>query len=346
MNTPSWASVIGNLKNSTNLSRTESTWAMNQMMSGNTQAMVIKEFLLSMNEKSPSAEEISGLVDAMLANATAIDISNEAIDIVGTGGDKFGTINISTASAIVVAAAGVPVIKHGNRAASSKTGSADVLEAFGLNMNLTSAQVAKCFNENKITFCFAPVFHPAMREVAAVRKELNVPTVFNILGPLANPAQPQAQATGVSNLQMAPLMAEVFAKRGTRAIVMRGLEGLDEMSISTDTQIWDARDEKVREEVFQLSKLHLTPADLSELAGGEPVENAQILKNALANQASEAILNSIALNAAAALVAYQNPQKSFSEAMKEGFDVARDVLASQLALKLLENWVNWTQKQV
>ncbi len=120
MNTPSWESVIGNLKNSTNLSRTESTWAMNQMMSGNTQAMVIKEFLLSMNEKSPSAEEISGLVDAMLANATAIDISNEAIDIVGTGGDKFGTINISTASAIVVAAAGVPVIKHGNRAASSE----------------------------------------------------------------------------------------------------------------------------------------------------------------------------------------------------------------------------------
>lgn len=345
MNSPSWASVIKKLKDSLNLSRTESTWAMNQMMSGDTEAETIKEFLLSLNQKSPTAEEVSGLVEAMLANATAIAISNDAIDIVGTGGDKFGTINISTASAIVAAAAGVPVIKHGNRAASSQTGSADVLEAFGLNMNLTSDQVVECFNKNKITFCFAPTFHPAMRQVATVRKELNEPTVFNILGPLANPAQPQAQATGVSNLRMAPLMAEVFAKRGTRAIVMRGLEGLDEISISTDTQIWDAREEKVREEIFQLSTVHLAPVDLSEIAGGAPAENAQILKNALANQASEAILNSIALNTAAALVAYQNPQKSFSKAMKESFDVARDVLASKLAVKLLENWVNWTQKQ-
>lgn len=343
MTTPNWESVNSNLKNQVALSRQEATWAMLEMMSGETPPETIKEFLVLMNEKSPTAEEISGLVDAMLQNATKINISNQAIDIVGTGGDKSGTINISTASALVVAAAGAGVIKHGNRAASSKTGSADVLEVMGLNLNLNSEQVANCFNENNITFCFAPVFHPAMRQVAPVRKELQVPTVFNILGPLANPAQPIAQATGVSNLKMAPLMAEVFARRGTKALVMRGLDGLDEMSTITDTQIWDTREGDVKEKFFELSKLAIQPATLEDLKGGEPAENANILKLALSNRASEAVLNAIALNSAAAFAAMQDPDRDLTHQLVEGFEQARDVLASQKASELLERWINWTK---
>lgn len=343
MHTPNWESINSNLQGKVNLAREEAAWAMQEMMSGNTPSETIKTFLLNMNEKSPTSEEIAGLVDAMLKNATKISITDQAIDIVGTGGDKAGTINISTASALVVAAAGQGVIKHGNRAASSKTGSADVLEEMGLNLNLTSDQVAECFKENNITFCFAPVFHPAMRHVASVRKELNVPTVFNVLGPLANPAQPIAQATGVSNLNMAPLMAEVFAKRGTRALVMRGLDGLDEMSIVTDTQVWDTREGKVRLELFELSRLKINPATLAELRGGEKAENSRILKAALNNQASDAVLNAIALNSAAAFVAMQDPDQEMSKQLIAGFEKARDVLASKKASDLLERWISWTK---
>ena len=344
MHTPNWEIINSTLKNKVALAREEATWAMLEMMSGNTPGETIKEFLVLMNEKSPTAGEIAGLVDAMLQNATKIDITNQAIDIVGTGGDQAGTINISTASALVVAAAGEGVIKHGNRAASSKTGSADVLEVMGLNLNLTTKEVADCFEENNITFCFAPIFHPAMRHVAPVRKELNVPTVFNILGPLANPAQPVAQATGVSSLKMAPLMAEVFAKRGTNALVMRGLDGLDEMSIAGDTQIWDTREGEVREELFKLSRLGIDSASIAELKGGEAAENAKKLKAALANKASEAVLNAIALNSAAAFVAKGEPDKELTGQLIQGFEKARDVLASGQVLELLEKWINWTKK--
>lgn len=345
MNTPSWESINNSLSQLVDLSRAESTWAMNQIMSGETDQEVIKNFLLGMNKKAPTAQEVSGLVDAMLENAAPINISSDAIDIVGTGGDKFGTINISTASAILVAAMGIPVIKHGNRAASSKSGSADVLEAFGLNLNLTPAQVGECFEENKITFCFAPVFHPAMKHAAQVRKSLNVPTVFNILGPLANPAQPKAQATGVANAQMAPLMAEVFSQRGTRAIVMRGKDGLDEMSISQDTQIWDVRSEKIVERNFELSSIGLKPLDIKGLLGGAANDNAQILKSALAGESNQAVATAIALNTAAALVAYQNPDKGFNEAMGDAFEQAKVALHSGVGLTLLETWVSWTQRR-
>lgn len=340
---PSWESINSSLRELVDLSRDESTWAMNQIMSGATDSEIIREFLLQMNKKSPTASEVSGLVDAMLANAAPLNISNEAIDIVGTGGDKFGTINISTASAVLVAAMGVPVIKHGNRAASSKAGSADVLEAFGLNLNLSPKDVAECFEANKITFCFAPIFHPAMKHAAQVRKSIEGPTVFNILGPLANPAQPKVQATGVANLNMAPVMAEVFAQRGTRAIVMRGLEGLDEMSISGATQIWEVRDNNIVEQKFELAAIGLKPVAISELLGGEAKQNAEILQSALAGEASEPISNAISLNAAAALVAYQNPDKSFNEALPAAFAAAKSVLLAGTAQAVLENWVKWTQ---
>lgn len=344
MNTPNWESITSKLKDLHALSREEAQWSMRQMMSGETKSETLKEFLLLMNEKSPTVTEISGLVDVMLENATKIQITQKAVDIVGTGGDKSGTINISTASALVVAAGGVPVIKHGNRAASSKTGSADVLEALGLNLNLTSEKVAESLEANNITFCFAPVFHPAMKNVAHVRKELNIPTVFNILGPLANPAQPIAQATGVANEQLAPLMAKVFAERGTRAIVMRGLDGLDEMSISADTEIWDARSGKVENQIFQLAKLGLSPAPMKALRGGAPSENAEKLTTALAGKAEEAVLNSIALNAAAGFVAFDTAEHDIFSAMQSGFEKARDILASAEALELLTKWISWSQK--
>ena len=206
----------------------------------------IKKFLLGLKSKGESAEEITSFVQVMLDHAQKLEINREAVDTCGTGGDGLGTVNISTAAAIVVASCGIPVVKHGNRAASSKSGSADVLEALGISVNLTKDQVLSCFKQIGITFCFAPTFHPSMKNVAVARKSLATTTVFNFLGPLSNPSYPKAQVVGVSNLNMAPLIAQSLLNRDIKALVVRGLEGLDEISIFSKTKVYELNNKKIK----------------------------------------------------------------------------------------------------
>jgi len=339
----SWPDVFSNLKTKTDLSNTQSYWAMNQVMSGLANAAEIKELLIGLKEKGETATEITSFVDAMLEHSVKLDVSHNAVDTCGTGGDALGTVNISTAAAIVVAGTGIPVVKHGNRAASSKSGSADVLEVLGIATNMTAEQVLDSYLKCGITFCFAPTFHPAMKYAGPVRKELAIPTVFNILGPLANPAKPKAQVVGVANLKMAPIVAQVLANRKVSAIVVRGLEGLDEISVSGPTQIWDARNAEVKESLFNSLDIGIKQASLDELKGGDANFNAELILQALRNTGSEAIRDAICVNAAASVVAYENPTGDFKSSMELAVARTRGSLESGAALDVLNRWVEFSK---
>ncbi|MEN9706899.1 MAG: hypothetical protein RIS31_465, partial [Actinomycetota bacterium] len=225
-----WAEILGKLLNKQSLERSEANWAMTQIMAGDASDAQVGAFMLALRSKGETVDELAGLVDIMLRNAVILDTGNDAVDIVGTGGDMVGTVNISSMASILAAATGVPVMKHGSRSASGKTGSSEMLEVLGIRLDLSPERVADVFREVGLTFFFAPVFHPAMRYVAPIRRELGVPTTFNFLGPLANPAQPIATSLGVANLSVAPLMAQEVANRGRSALVFRGNDGLDELT--------------------------------------------------------------------------------------------------------------------
>ncbi len=339
----SWSEILLNLKNKTDLNDTQSYWAMNQVMSGLAEAAQIKELLIGLKEKGETATEITSFVDAMLEHSVKLDVSHNAVDTCGTGGDALGTVNISTAAAIVVAGTGIPVVKHGNRAASSKSGSADVLEVLGIVTNMNAEQVLDSYLKCGITFCFAPTFHPAMKYAGPIRKELAIPTVFNILGPLANPAKPKAQVVGVANLKMAPIVAQALANRKVSAIVVRGLEGLDEISISGPTQIWDARNGEVKESLFDASDIGIKRASLDELKGGDANFNAKLILQTLRNSGSEAIRDAICVNAAASVVAYENPTGDFKSSMELALARTRGSLESGAALDVLNRWVEFSK---
>ncbi len=210
---------------------------MREVLEDRSDKEVLKRFLLALKNKGETAEEVSALVQQMYLHCAPITITERAVDTVGTGGDGAHTINISTTAAIIAAAAGSRVVKHGNRAASSKSGAGDLLEALGVAINLDGEKVARTVAELGIGFCFAPIFHPAMRFAAPARKELGTATVFNILGPLANPARPKAAAIGVANERMHLVMAQVLAERGVEGFVFRGDDGLDEITLATSTSV-------------------------------------------------------------------------------------------------------------
>ncbi|MBV9728947.1 MAG: anthranilate phosphoribosyltransferase, partial [Pseudonocardiales bacterium] len=234
----SWPALLGQLIAGTDLDAQDTTWAMDQVMSGVATQAQIAAFMVALRAKGETPAEIAGLADGMLSHAYRVQVPQRAVDVVGTGGDQAHTVNISTMAALVTAAAGAPVIKHGNRAASSQCGAADVLEALGVALDLGPEQVARCVAEAGIGFCFSPLFHPAMRHAAAVRREIGIPTAFNFLGPLINPAQPDAALVGCADLRMAPVMAQVLADRGVSALVVRGDDGLDEITTTTTTSVW------------------------------------------------------------------------------------------------------------
>jgi anthranilate phosphoribosyltransferase len=234
----SWPALLGQLITGTDLDAPDTTWAMNQVMSGAATQAQIAAFVVALRAKGETSAEIAGLAEGMLLHTCRVHIPQRTVDVVGTGGDQARTVNISTMAALVTAAAGAPVVKHGNRAASSQCGAADVLEALGVVIDLGPEQVARCVAEAGIGFCFAPLFHPAMRHAAAVRSEIGIPTAFNFLGPLTNPAQPDAALVGCADLRMAPVMAQVLAERGVSALVVRGDDGLDEITTTTTTSVW------------------------------------------------------------------------------------------------------------
>ena len=279
---------------------------------------------MGLRVKGETAVEIEGMVTAILDNASLVSLDRTAVDVVGTGGDGAHTVNISTMAALVVAGAGAPVLKHGNRAISSRSGTADVLESLGVAITMPPKLVSSCVADAGIAFCFAPAHHPGFRHAGAVRKELGVPTIFNALGPLCNPGQPAAALIGCADLRLAPILAQVQADRGFKAIVVRSESGLDEMTTSGITNVWDATTPNVRAINFDASQLGLVAASLDDLRGGDANENAQVVRDVLAGRRDgryAAIRDVVALNAAAALIAYDSarPQNRYGNP-SEGFE--------------------------
>ncbi len=254
----SWPTVFTSLLAGQDLTAEASGWAMDQIMGAEASPAQVAGFLVALRAKGETVEEMRGLADMMLAHASRIEVAGPSLDIVGTGGDRAHTVNISTMASIVAAGTGVRVVKHGNRAASSSSGSADVLEALGVNLRLSPDRVAAVALEAGITFCFAQTFHPSMRHAASARRDLGIGTAFNFLGPLTNPAQPTYAAVGVADPRMAPLIAGVFAGRGKDAVVFRGDDGLDELTISTTSSVWWVRSGQVQEHRLDPEQLGLT----------------------------------------------------------------------------------------
>src|SRR5665811_590474 len=291
-----WPTIFTELLSGHHLGAIESGWAMNQIMSGDASAVQVAGFLMALRAKGETVEEMRGLADMMLAHASRIEVSGTTLDIVGTGGDRAHTVNISTMASLVAAASGVRVVKHGNRSASSSSGSADVLEALGINLTLHPSDVAAVVEKTGITFCFAQQFHPAMRHAAAPRRDLGIATAFNFLGPLTNPAQPTYAAVGVADARMAPLMAGVFAGRGKDAAVFRGDDGLDELTISTTSTVWWVRKGTIREYDVDPRSVGLELHPLETLRGADAAYNAQVVRDVFAGAVGP-IRDAVVLNA-------------------------------------------------
>jgi anthranilate phosphoribosyltransferase len=275
----------------------------------------------------------------MLGHALRVTVEGPAVDTCGTGGDRAHTVNISTMAALVVRGAGGTVVKHGNRAASSACGSADLLEALGVVVDLSPERVTECVAAAGIGFCFAPVFHPAFRHTAVPRRELGVPTVFNFLGPLTNPAQPPAQAVGVSDARMAPVMAGVLARRGASALVFRGEDGLDELSIGAPSSVWAVSGGAVREDRVDPGRLGLANAPAEALRGGDAQRNADVTRRCLSGQPGP-VRDAVLLNAAAALVALDGVSDApVTEQLAPAMQRAAESIDSGAAQAALDRWI-------
>lgn len=348
----SWNKILSQLIDKHDLSRREAAWAMEQIMSGESSEVLITAFMLALRSKGESVEELSGLVDVMLKNSVLIDTGSDAVDIVGTGGDLVGTVNISSMASILASAAGVPVLKHGSRSASGKTGSSEMLEVLGVRLDLSPQKVAQVFHEVGLTFFFAPVFHPAMRHVAAIRKQLGVPTTFNFLGPLANPAQPVATSLGVANEAIAPLLAEELSNRGRHALVFRGNDGLDELTTTTSSRVWQVSPGQVYESEINPTRFGFKPAKLQDLIGGDPRHNAEIARRLLSGDTSGqlgAVREITILNAAGGVAAYRaakdtiTTKKDIQEQLSDAIQVVTENLDSGNAALKLQQWTSATQ---
>ena len=305
-----WPDLIAALLRREDLGTDDTAWAMARVMEGDATPVQLAGFLVALRAKGETPAEVSGLVAAMLDHAATVEIDpaiGATVDTCGTGGDRSHTVNISTMAAVVTAAAGAPVVKHGNRAASSAAGSADVLEALGVAVDLAPGHVGECLSQAGIVFCFAPVFHPGMRHAAVARRELGVGTVFNVLGPLANPARPAAQVVGCADPRLAPVMAQALLDRGTRALVVRGTDGLDELSTLAPTTVWDATGPAVVTTEVDAVDLGIRRAAPGALRGQDAAYNAAVARAVLSGERSDAldpVRDAVLLGAAAALVAH------------------------------------------
>jgi anthranilate phosphoribosyltransferase len=332
-----WPQLLLRLTHGESLTTDEAAEAMRQMMAGEATSGQIGGFLMALRTKGETVDELDGFARSMLSFARPVEATEPVIDTCGTGGDRSGTFNISTLAAIVVAGSGVPVAKHGNRAASSHCGSADLLEALGVRIDLEGAGVERCLAEAGIGFMFAPQFHPAMAHVGPVRRELRVPTVFNFLGPLTNPARPHAQVVGVSDERMLPLMAEVLARRGVRAKLFRGEDGLDELTTTGISTVYDVRDGAVRETHLDPGAYGLAPAKPDELAGGDAEASAEIARAILGGEPGPR-RDVVLLNAGAALEV-----AGFAADLREGMATAARAIDEGDARATLARWVEVSQ---
>ena len=341
-----WELILKSLSDKSDLTNEQVTWAMSQILEGKASNSEIKDFLIRLKTKGESAAEVEALVAQMYSYSAPINISERSVDTVGTGGDGANTINISTAAAIVTNAAGARVVKHGNRAATSKSGSADLLEALGIKIDLTGAEVEQTVHKIGIGFCFAPIFHSSMKHAAVARKELGVPTVFNILGPLANPAKPIACAIGVAREDLLPLMAQVLLDQGKEGFVFRGDDGLDEVSLSTTTQVIQISDGELTQSVFNPADLGITSAPITALAGGDAAYNAEMTMKIFSG-AKGAMRDAVALNAAFAIAAFKADfNLPLQTQIANGFVLANKAIDSGAALSIVKKWAQLTNEIV
>ena len=332
--------AIGKLVEGQSLSEEEARAVMGEVMAGEATPAQIAAWLVALRLKGETPEELLGMVRAMRERAVPVETAGDPIDTCGTGGDASGSYNISTASAIVAAAAGIKVAKHGNRSASSKCGSADVLEALGVRIALTPQQASRCLDEAGITFLFAQAYHPAMKYVAPVRTEIGVRTVFNFLGPLANPAGVRRQVLGVALSEIAPKMASILNDLGAvHALVVHGEDGMDEVSLGGATSVYEVRDGAVRSYAITPEELGLPRAGRSDLAGGDRDENAAIIRRLLDGERGPK-RDALLANASAALLVGDKAKD-----WKEGVALAADVIDSGAAKQKLEEFVRCSRDE-
>ena len=334
----SWPLLLNGLLDGHDLTADDTAWAMDLIMRGEATDAQIAGFAVALRAKGETVEEITGLVRTMYEHANVIEVPGRTVDIVGTGGDGAKTVNISTMSSIVIAGTGAKVVKHGNRAASSASGASDVLEKLGVNLELTPKRVAEVAEEAGITFCFAIKFHPALRHVAAARGQLGIRTTFNALGPLTNPAKVKAQAVGVADPRLAPLIAGVLAERGNSSLVFRGDDGFDELTTTATSRVWIVRDGKVTEETFDPRDVGIELVPVEALRGADPSYNAEVARRLLDGEKGP-VRDAVLLNSAAALVALDPGPGTLAEQIRAGMDKAAQSIDSGAAKRALERWV-------
>ena len=343
-----WQNLLTTLVSQGDLGVAESSWAMEEVLHGRASEAQLAAFLIALSIKGETVDEIVGFRDSVLAASLPLAVDPMALDIVGTGGDRFGTVNISSTAAIVAAASGARVVKHGNRAASSASGSSDVLSALGVNVDLEPDAVARVLEQAGITFVFASKFHSGFRHAGPVRSQLGVPTVFNILGPLCNPARPEASAVGVASVDRIPLITGVFQRRGATALVFRGDDGLDELSTTGHSRIWEISRGDIHEHDLDPRDLDLPRAQIEDLLGGDPQHNAGVVRAVLAGQHGP-VRDIVLLNAAAGLVAWELAQdatqieRPILERLAQQLDRAAEAIDSGRAAETLEQWAAATR---
>jgi len=344
-----WPALLTELLAGADLSISEATWAMEEVMGGRATPAQLAAFLVALRAKGETVDEIVGFRDAILAHAQPLAVDPMALDIVGTGGDRMGTVNVSTMSSIVASAAGAKVVKHGNRAASSASGSSDVLAALGVDLQLEPGRVAEVLDEVGITFVYAALFHPGFKHAGPVRGELGIPTVFNFLGPLCNPARPEASSVGVAALEKVPLFTGVFRTRGATALVFRGDDGLDELTTTGHSHVWEVARGDIHEHDIDPGDFGIPRANIDDLRGGDAAHNAAVARGVFAGDAGP-VRDIVLLNAAAGLVAWElardaaQQERDIRERFSEKIAIAAEVIDSGAAAAKLDAWVAATTR--
>ena len=327
--------AIGQLVAGQALSQPQAAQVMDEIMSGEATPAQFGAFVTALRIKGETADEIAGMAQGMRDKSNRVEYTSALVDTCGTGGDASGSFNVSTAAAFVIAASGLRVAKHGNRAITSQSGSADVLEALGVKLELTPEQVRRCIDEAGIGFMFAPAFHPAMRFAAGPRREIGIRTVFNILGPLTNPAGATHQLLGVADPSLGRMMAEVLLRLGSEhVLVVHGADKVDEMSICAPTQIWELYEGNIHEYTVTPEDVGLTRAAAGSVKGGTAQENAVTLRAILGGQQAGPILDMVLLNAAGALVAGNKVV-----GLPKAVEAARELVSNGSALKRVDDLV-------
>lgn len=346
----SWPDILTDLVNARDLSPEATSWAMDEILSGNVPEATMAAFMVALRCKGETETEIRALTDSMLAKATPITLPSDAVDIVGSGGDRANTVNISTMAALVAAGAGAKVVKHGNRAASSRCGTADCLEALGGVLTVKPENQQAILDQCGFVFLFAPMYHGSLRHIGPTRKQIGIQTTFNFLGPLANPAKPNGQAIGVADAAMADLVAQVLASRGNYGLVFHGTDGLDELTTTSPSDVWVINDGQVQKCVVDPRKLGIASAELSQLVGGDPKHNAQIVRG-IVNGQTGPIRDIVVLNAAAALLAYRGPKLGESNdstglesQMSRTIEDVTAAIDSGAAARVLDSWLELTRR--